>query len=87
MHGEQSTYVCSNLFLMTSNQMKLGRFTEARANSDKIIEMADGLKEAFKEDFAIVTSKFYLQNANLCFIAGDLKGALAAAKSGLELVA
>ena len=86
LHGEQSTHVCSNLFLMTSNQMKLGRYTDAKANSKRIIEMAEPLKDDFKHDFAIVASKFYLQKANLDFIFGEFEEAKQTAAKGLELV-
>lgn len=86
LHGEQSTEVCSNLFLITSNQIKLGKFTEAKANSDRIIAMLEIVKPKFKEDFAIVASKFYLQRANLEFIFGKLEEAKKTCADGIALV-
>lgn len=50
--------------------MKVGRFSEALANSQTVIGMLDELKGAFDEDYAIVASKFLMQQANLAFVAG-----------------
>ena len=59
--GEQSTQVCSNLFLMAHLQIKIGRYTDAQVNNEKVVGMSEGLRGEFGDDYAIVASKFYLQ--------------------------
>jgi len=66
--------------------MKMGRYAAAKVNSEKVMGMCDGLKATFGEDYAIVASKFFMQQANLAFVYGKLEEAKAAAESGLELV-
>ncbi len=53
--------------------MKLGKYADAKANNDKVMEMCDNLRGAFGDDYAIVASKFYMQQANIAFVFGNLE--------------
>eukprot|EP00353_Schmidingerella_taraikaensis_P001397 CAMPEP_0185595796 /NCGR_PEP_ID=MMETSP0434-20130131/79532_1 /TAXON_ID=626734 ORGANISM="Favella taraikaensis, Strain Fe Narragansett Bay" /NCGR_SAMPLE_ID=MMETSP0434 /ASSEMBLY_ACC=CAM_ASM_000379 /LENGTH=51 /DNA_ID=CAMNT_0028224033 /DNA_START=1056 /DNA_END=1211 /DNA_ORIENTATION=+ len=46
----------------------------------------EGIRKDLGEDFAIVVSKFYMQQANLAFVTGKIELAKEAATKGLELV-
>ena len=48
--------------------------------------MCEGLKEEFKEDYDILASKFYKQEADLAFIMGKLPEAKVAAEKGLAII-
>ena len=48
--------------------------------------MCEGLKTEFAEDFDILASKFFKQEADLAFIMGKLPEAKAAAEKGLLLI-
>ena len=48
--------------------------------------MCAGLQEDFKEDYEILASKFYKQEAELAFIMGKLQDAKSAAEKGMALV-
>lgn len=78
--------MCSNLFLTAQFELKIGRYGEAFANSQKLLDMCEELKDEFKPDYAIVASKFYMQKANLAFIMGKLEEAKDAAEKGYDLV-
>lgn len=84
--GENNVKVCSNLFLTAQLQLKLGKYAEALANNKKVTEMCEGLKGDFGEDYNILASKFYKQQADLAFVMGNLAEAKVAAEKGLELV-
>lgn len=56
------------------------------ANSEKVMELCEGLREEFGEDYAIVASKFYMQQANLAFVSNKLDAAEKAASQGIVLV-
>ena len=84
--GDQSTNVCSNLFLMAHLQIKLGRYTDAQVNNGKVIGMSEALREDFGDDYAIVASKFYLQQAKLAFITRHNQDAKTAVEKGLLLI-
>jgi len=53
-------------------QLKLGKYNEALVNNQKVTGMCEGLKEEFGEDYTILASKFYKQEADLAFIMGKL---------------
>ena len=55
-------------------------------NSDKVIGMCDDLKAEFGEDYPIVASKFYMQQANLAFVYQKYEDAEKAVTHGLDLV-
>ena len=84
--GECNIKVCSNLFLTAQLQLKLGNYAEALVNNQKVTGMCEGLKEEFKEDYDILASKFFKQEADLAFIMGKLPEAKAAAEKGLLLI-
>ena len=67
--------------------MKIGRFEEAYEYNEFVMKTQAELKTEFGEDYAIVASKFYMQQANINFIGGDLEKAKEAAERGIELVA
>ena len=48
--------------------------------------MCDNLEEEFGEDYPIVASKFYMQQANLAFVYQRYEDAEKAVSKGLELV-
>ena len=48
--------------------------------------MCTGLQAEFKEDFELLASKFYKQEAELAFIMGKLQEAKSAAEKGMALV-
>ena len=50
------------------------------------MELCEGLREEFGEDYAIVASKFYMQQANLAFVSNKLDAAEKAASQGIVLV-
>lgn len=45
----------------------------------------EGIREDLGEDFSIVVSKFYMQQANLAYLTGKLDLAVEAAEKGIEL--
>ena len=47
--------------------------------------MQESLREKFADDWNIVGSKFFLQQANLSFVNEDLEASKASAEKGLEL--
>lgn len=65
--------------------VRIGRFNDAVATSNKVIAGIEGIREDLGEDFAIVVSKFYMQQANLAFVTGKLELAIEAATKGIEL--
>lgn len=85
LSGEQSTQVCSNLFLIAHLQIKLGKYTEAREQNDRVIQMCEGLKAKFGDDYPIIASKFYLQQAKLAFITRRDQDAKVAVEKGIAL--
>ena len=66
--------------------MKLGRYTDALKNSEKVMTLCEDLKEEFGEDYPIVASKFYMQQGKLAFVMNKLDAAEKAAEQGIVLV-
>ena len=78
--------MCSNLFLTAQFELKIGRYADALAHSDKVMNMCESLKDELEPDYAIIASKFYMQQANIAFMHGDIQKAKDAAEKGFELV-
>lgn len=85
MYENDSTQSVSNIYLLAQNKLKVGKFEESLKDSDELIERAEKLKEEFAEDYGVVASKFFVQQANVKFIAKDFPAAVEAAKKGVEL--
>ena len=67
--------------------MKVGRFEESNKDSDEMIERAIKLKDEFGEDYAVVATKFYVQQASIKFILRDYQKAKESANLGISLCA
>ena len=65
--------------------MRIGRFSDAVATNEKVIAGIEGIRKDLGEDFAIVVSKFYNQQASLAFVTGNIDLAIEAAEKGIEL--
>ena len=60
-------------------------FEESLKDSEEMIQRAVALKDEFAEDFAIVGSKFYVQQATIKFIMKDYEKAIESANVGIDL--
>ena len=52
--------MCTNLFLTSQFQLKMGQFDKSKENSNKAIKLLEENKEEFKDDYGVLAVKYYL---------------------------
>jgi hypothetical protein len=65
---EKSTKLCSNYYLRSKLQMKLLRFDDSLASINEAFKLRDELADEFGEDLPVVSSRYFMQLADLNFV-------------------
>jgi hypothetical protein len=86
MKDGPQTKLCSNLYLKSKMQMKCLKYEESLKSIKEAFQMRDQLTEEFGEDLAVVTSRYYLQLADLYFVIQKYQECTEAACLGIEQV-
>ena len=64
--------------------MKLLRFNDALASINEAFQMRDKLASEFGEDLPVVSARYFMQLADLCFVTRRYLECMDAASKGVE---